>query len=159
MSIVDLTMLRKTLHYLHESIRTHHRTGLVAVHRFSSLHLLPVLVLVRAGRTIGVRSHHVSAKGVPCLAGLLAGRTLVGETSQVGLDVLLHCVAHLGGEVALGALPDGLADHRVVGGDQQLGDRLLQLVHVLLVLLGRGEDRPRDGQRRVWTLHFQSWQL
>ena len=98
-------------------------------------------------------SHHVSAKGVPCLAGLLAGRTLVGETSQVGLDVLLHCVAHLGGEVALGALPDGLADDGVVGGDEQLGDRLLQLVHVLLVLLGRREHRAWESQGRVGTLH------
>ena len=65
----------------------------------------------------------------------------------MGLDVLLHSVAHLGGEVALGALPDGLANDGVVGGDQQLGHRRLQLVHVLLVLLGGGEHRPRDGQR------------
>ena len=80
----------------------------------------------------------------------------------MGLDVLLHSVAHLGGEVALGALPDGLANDGVVGGDQQLGHRRLQLVHVLLVLLGRGEDRPWDGQCRVWalhSLHFQSCQL
>ena len=101
-------------------------------------------------------SHHVSSQSIPSLASLHAVGTLVRETREVGLYVLLHRVPELAGEVALGALPDGLADHRVVGGDQQLGDRLLQLVHVLLVLLGRGEDRPRDGQRRVWTLHFQS---
>ena len=136
--------------HLHETIRTHHGTGLVALAR--ALPVL-VLVLVHAGRSVRVRSHDVCPQSVPRLAGLLTGWTLVGEAGQVGLDVLLHSVPHLAGEVALGALPDGLADDGVVGGDEQLGDRLLQLVHVLLVLLGRREHRAWESQGRVGTLH------
>ena len=98
-------------------------------------------------------SHHVSSQSIPSLASLHAVGTLVRETREVGLYVLLHRVPELAGEVALGALPDGLADDGVVGGDEQLGDRLLQLVHVLLVLLGRREHRAWESQGRVGTLH------
>ena len=84
-------------------------------------------------------SHHMSSQSIPSLASLHAVGTLVREAREVGLYVLLHRVPELAGEVALGALPDGLAHHRVVGGDEQLGHLLLQLGHVGCVLLSGGE--------------------
>ena len=95
----------------------------------------------------------MSSQSIPSLASLHAVGTLVREAREVGLYVLLHRVPELARKVALGALPDGLADDGVVGGDEQLGDRLLQLVHVLLVLLGRREHRAWESQGRVGTLH------
>ena len=81
----------------------------------------------------------MSSQSIPSLASLHAVGTLVREAREVGLYVLLHRVPELAGEVALGALPDGLADDGVVGGDEQLGHLLLQLGHVGCVLLGGGE--------------------
>ena len=81
----------------------------------------------------------MSSQSIPSLASLHAVGTLVRETREVGLYVLLHRVPELAGEVALGALPDGLADDGVVGGDEQLGHLLLQLGHVGCVLLSRCE--------------------
>ena len=84
-------------------------------------------------------SHHVSSQSIPSLASLHAMGTLVREAGEVSLYVLLHRVPELAREVALGALPDGLADDGVVRGDEQLGHLLLQLGHVGCVLLSGGE--------------------
>ena len=58
---------------------------------------------------------------LPGLAGLGAEGALVAEAADVGLHMLLHGVPELAAVVALGALPDGLAQHGVVGGHHQLG--------------------------------------
>ena len=72
-------------------------------------------------------SYNVHPQGVPRFARLDAVWALVEEALDVRLYVLLHRRPHLAGEVALGALPAGLARHGVVAGDHQLVDLPVQL--------------------------------
>ena len=65
-------------------------------------------------------SYNVHPQGVPRFACFDAVWALVEEALDVRLYVLLHSGPHLAGEVALGALPAGLARHSVVAGDHQL---------------------------------------
>ena len=65
-------------------------------------------------------SYNVHPQGVPRFARLDAVGALVEEALDVRLYVLLHSGPDLAGEVALGALPAGLARHSVVAGDHQL---------------------------------------
>ena len=61
-------------------------------------------------------SNNVHPQGVPRFARLDAVGALVEEALDVRLYVLLHSGPDLAGEVALGALPAGLARHSVVAG-------------------------------------------
>ena len=72
-------------------------------------------------------SYNVHPQGVPRFARLDAVWALVEEALDVRLYVLLHRRPHLAGEVALGALPAGLARHRIVTGDHQLVHLPVQL--------------------------------
>ena len=72
-------------------------------------------------------SNNVHPQGVPRFAGFDAVWALVEEALDVRLYVLLHRRPHLAGEVALGALPAGLARHGVVAGDHELVDLPVQL--------------------------------
>ena len=74
-----------------------------------------------------MRSHHVSSQSISSLASFHTVGTLVCETREVRLNVLLHCVPKLAREVALGALPDGFTNHWVVGGDKQLRHLQIQI--------------------------------
>ena len=65
-------------------------------------------------------SYNVHPQGVPRFARLDAVWALVEEALDVRLYVLLHSGPDLAGEVALGALPAGLARHSVVAGNHQL---------------------------------------
>ena len=68
-------------------------------------------------------SNNVHPQGIPRFARLNAVWALVEES----LYVLLHRGPDLAGEVALGALPAGLARHSVVAGDHQLVHLPVQL--------------------------------
>ena len=72
-------------------------------------------------------SYNVHPQGVPRFARLDAVWALVEEALDVRLYVLLHSRPDLAGEVALGALPAGLARHGVVAGDHQLVHLPVQL--------------------------------
>jgi len=74
-----------------------------------------------------VASNNVHPQGVPRFARLNAVGALVEESLNVRLYVLLHRGPDLAGEVALGALPAGLARHSVVAGDHQLVHLPVQL--------------------------------
>ena len=74
-----------------------------------------------------VASDYVHPQCISRLAGFDAVGALVEEALDVRLYVLLHRRPHLAGEVALGALPAGLARHGVVAGDHELVDLPVQL--------------------------------
>ena len=94
---------------------------------------------------MAVRTHDVRLQRVTRLARPLAVRALVGEIADVGFNVSLDIVSNFAGVVALCALPESLPLHRVVGGDEELRDLLLQPARVLRVELGGGEVGAGDG--------------
>ena len=110
-------------------------------------------------RALVVASYNVHPQGVPRFARLDAIWALVEEALDVGLYVLLHCRPHLAGEVALGALPAGLARHGVVAGDHQLVDLPVQLhVHRCLRVPHLAPLSPLSWLHRTVTLWIRCLQ-